>query len=74
MSGLYLNVKDFQDIDRALDALDQAEVLYDPRGGTSADNLVVVKFTCDNWEALEKFLRCAPDTDDLRQWMGVKND
>ena len=73
MSGPYLNVKDFQDIDRALDALDEAEVLYDPRGGTSADNLVVVKFTCDNWEALENFLRCAPDTDDLKQWMETKN-
>lgn len=73
MSGLYLNMDDFQNIDQAIDALDQAEILYDPRGGTSADNLVVVKFTCDSWGALEKFLRCAPDTDDLRQWMETKN-
>tara|TARA_R100000664_G_scaffold16042_1_gene24756 strand:+ start:66 stop:350 length:285 start_codon:yes stop_codon:yes gene_type:complete len=73
MSGLYLNMDDFQNIDQAIDALDKAEVLYDPRGGTSGDNLVVVKFTCDSWGALEKFLRCAPDTDDLRQWMETKN-
>ena len=37
MSGLYLNMDDFQNIDQAIDALDQAEVLYDPRGGTSGD-------------------------------------
>ena len=70
MSGPYLSMNDFQTIDDGINALDSAEVVYDPRGGVSGDNCVIVRFTCDDWSKCEKLVRDSPPdlTEDIKMW------